>query len=933
MDSLCCFGRVVRGAGFTQVRNGETGEAAGLRGFGPGRTRRVASVVCWLVAGIVLGAGVPCGAGATFQTGGDVDAGYEALRAGNYAGAVRIFRPLARKGSPAGLSGWVGALRETGDYEGAVRAAEGGVERGTAGARAHLGASLLELGRIDEARTALEAGAREPGLAGALARVKLGILEYRYGDRSTARTLFRGFIDSYNEAGSLSAAELTLVGRALVHLSRWNYAYAHDALRVLHEAEAAGPPDHTARLATAELFLERYDANQASRTFRGILAENPFHGRAHFGLARVSRLEGGGDSAMLLAAALDVNPNLVAARNLLARIRLMNGDRAGALQEVGRALEVNGSDLEALGTKAAIHHLEGEIEDFAAVMERIRGLAPAPTRPLVVLAELSADHRKYQEALDFAVAAATTDSTSWAGWGLAGLNLVRLGRVKEGREHLERAFAGDPFNLWFKNTLDLLDTFSEYRVVRTEHFELVLHESEADLLAPYVEPVAERAFREMSRRYGYTPPGPIRVEVYPRHADFSVRTIGLAGIGALGVSFGPALAMDSPAARSRGDFNWASTLWHEIAHSFHMGASDNEVPRWFSEGLAVHEQRKGNPSWGHQASIGFVRSLASGGLRPVSELDRGFSSPRHPEEVVHSYYQASLVFEVIEERFGFPAILDMLLAYRDGATDEEAFEGVLNVPLQDFDAEFEEYLKDRFKLALASVGKESPEEPPGNLVEARAAVARNPGSFVSRMALGRTLFEAGQAADAEENFDAADAHLRSAERHFEAALQLFPDYGGSEGPHWFLGQIRQREGDERAAARHYRALLRLNENHYDGRGALAELLIATGDTVGAAEVLRQAVYIHPYEIKDHERLAELLEWADDLEGAAAERRAVLALDPVDRARAHFRLAAVLHRNGDRSAARSAVLAALELAPNYEAALNLLLEIRRDGNDK
>ena len=108
--------------------------------------------------------------------------------------------------------------------------------------------------------------------------------------------------------------------------------------------------------------------------------------------------------------------------------------------------------------------------------------------------------------------------------------------------------------------------------------------------------------------------------------------------------------MDSPAARNRGDFNWASTLWHEIAHTFHIGVSNSEVPRWFSEGLAVHEQRIADPGWGHQAGMSFVASLAAGELRPVSELDRGFSNPRHPGEVRDSYYQASLVFEVIEER-------------------------------------------------------------------------------------------------------------------------------------------------------------------------------------------------------------------------------------------------------------------------------------------
>ena len=852
--------------------------------------------------------------------------GYAALRAGRYDEAVRALRGPALDGDGAALSGWVTALREVGDYDGALEAAERGVERGVRGARALLGAALMDVGRVAEAQAVLGEGAGEGGAAGAAARVELGVLLYRYGDRARARDLFDGFIDYYNQAADLTAAELTAVGRALFHLSRWNYEYAHDALRALDEAVAAGPPDHAGRLATAELFLERYDAREAAAAFGRILEENPAHAAARLGLARVARLEGGGNPQGQLEAALETNPNLAGARTLLARIRLMEGNRGQALEEVERVLAVNGSDLEALGTKAAILHLGHDDAGYEAVMEEVRGLTPTPTQPLLLLAELSADHRKYAEALEFAREATEVDPGRWRAWGLMGLNQVRLGQVEAGRANLETAFAGDPFDLWFKNTLDLLDTFGAYRVVETPNFDLVLHESEADLLAPYMEAVAERAFAEMSRRYGQAPDSRIRVEVYPSHADFSVRTVGLVGIGALGVSFGPALAIDSPAARGRGEFNWASTLWHEIAHSFHLAVSDHEVPRWFSEGLAVHEQRKADPRWGHQPGVGFVRSLASGELRPVSELDRGFSNPRHPGEVIDSYYQASLVFELIEERHGFPAIVEMLHAYRDGATNDEAFEMALGVRLEDFDGDFEAFLRERFAAAVESVGGEPAEMAAltqplamSDVAALEAEVARNPGRFGPRMALGQALFGEGRGTEAAE--------------HFEAALDLFPRYGGPDGAHWFLGRIRQSEGDTATAIEHYRSLLRLNESHYDGRRALAEVLYDIGDQTGAAEALRDLAHVHPYDIEDHERLSLLMEATGDLDAAVLERRAILALGPVDRATAHYEVARLLHRKGDRAAARSAVLAALEIAPNYEAALDLLLELRREGRGR
>lgn len=851
-----------------------------------------------------------------------VSPGFEALATGQYDEAVRQLRDVALDGDAAALGGWMAALFDTGAYEEAVEAARRALDRGVPGARARLGSALLSAGRVEEARAVLDAGAQDAGAPGALTRAELGIWHYRYGDRASARQLFEGFVDEYNAAAAagtrLSAEELVATGRALSGLSRWNYEYAHDALRVLDEAGAtAGPPlPHAARIAAGNLFLERYDAAQAADEFRAVLARNPSHPDAHYGLARVALLEGSGDPAPSLAAALATNPNHLGARTLLARIRLLRGDRAGALQEIERALSANSAGLAALGTLAAIRSLGGDSTAFAAAMERAERLSPTPTETFLTLSELATDHRKYEDAVRFARAASAVDSTSWTGWGLAGIALVRLGRVDEGRQLLERAFAGDPFNPWFKNTLDLLDTFVEYRIVETEHFRLVLHGSEADLLAPYVEAVAERAYRDMAERYRTTPAGPIRVEVYPRHADFSVRTVGLVGLGALGVSFGPALAMDSPAARPRGAFNWASTLWHEIAHSFHMSASDNNVPRWFSEGLAVHEQLKGDSTWGRSPSVGFVRSLAAGELRPVSQLDRGFSNPRRPGEVADSYYQASLVFELIEERHGFEAVLTMLAAYRRGGDDRTAFAEAIGVRLQDFDRDFDAFLQRRFHTAAASVGAEPPGPPPRDLAEARRAVARNPDRFEPRMALGRALFEAGRPSEGV--------------GHFEAALRLFPDYGGPDGAHWYLGRIREDEGRPDTAAAHYRELLRLNESHYEARIALARLREAAGDTVGAAETLRGVVYVHPYEVADHRRLSELLESLEDWEGAAAERRAVLALDPVDRAAANYHLASVLHRGGDRAGARRAVLAALEIAPNYEDALDLLLEIRGEG---
>ena len=71
------------------------------------------------------------------------------------------------------------------------------------------------------------------------------------------------------------------------------------------------------------------------------------------------------------------------------------------------------------------------------------------------------------------------------------------------------------------------------------------------------------------------------------HADFSVRTVGLAGLGALGVSFGTVLAMDSPfGARGRRVQLGLDPVARARAH-VHARPDRHRVPRWLSEGLSV----------------------------------------------------------------------------------------------------------------------------------------------------------------------------------------------------------------------------------------------------------------------------------------------------------------------------------------------------------
>jgi tetratricopeptide (TPR) repeat protein len=718
-------------------------------------------------------------------------------------------------------------------------------------------------------------------------------------------------------------------------LGRRDPVLYQDALRAYDEAAALDPADPRPALAVGRLFLARYDAPEAHAAFRAVLETNPRHPDALLGEARTLEFDGSPGFMELTERVLEVNPDHAEARVFRAHQYLRTGDDARAREEAERALAANPRSLEALAILAADHHLADRRGAYREVTERIQAWSPGWAGAQVTLAELLVDARKYAEAVEAGRRAVALDSLSWSGWGILGLNQLRTRELAEGRASLERAFAGDPYNAWYKNTLDLLDTFERYRTIRTEHFEFMVRADEADLLGPTLKQVAEEAFDALAARYGATPPTPIRVELYPSSADFSVRTFGLTGLGALGVSFGSTLVMDSPGARPPGDFNWLSTFWHELAHAFHLGISAHEVPRWFSEGLAVREQRVADPRWGMHLTPAWLQAWDAGRMPAPTRLDQAFVRPAFPGQVQLAYYQGSLVFDWLESEVGMAGIRAFLEGYRAGKDTEALVVEVTGLDAAAFDDAFDAWVRERFAREFAAVtgadgtsaGQKEAGAPPvhGGAPPlptdlsglARAAAAR-PGDFRVRLAYGRALVDA-------ERWTEAEAELQAAHR-------LFPTYGAPDGPLRLLARVHEARGELAAAAELLKRAARLDESALEVSRREADVRRRLGDPAGERAALARVVEVHPYDADAHARLAELLTAAGEHRKAVAERRAILALDPVDRADAHYRLALALRDSGDRSGARAQVLRALEIAPAFDAALELLLELRGAGGE-
>ena len=694
-------------------------------------------------------------------------------------------------------------LAETGRLADAERLAR---EGGTA-LLVPLAEVLALQGKLAAAESAFAAAARGNPADRRIAAAGLAEVAVRRGDVESARRIADALVSSYDREGDRwSAADRTAAGRGFVVLGSADPELARAALRAFDAAIAADSGLLEPRLRVGDLFLDHYNAPDAEASYQDALAMAPNHARALLGLARVQQFQGNPRALETVRKSLAANPALAPALVLLGELHLDSEAHDSAAAAGARALGVDSTELGGWALLGTVALLRGDSAGFTAARAGAARVHPRPAGFYAAMAEWMARHRRYAEAVRLGRDGVELDRESPEALGVLGINQLRVGAMDSGRANLERAFARDPFHVWYKNTLDLLDAMGSFRTVTSGRFQIVAPEREAGLLALYLGPLLEEAYDTLAARYEYRPPTPVRIELFGRHADFSVRTAGLTGLGALGVSFGTVLAMDAPSAREAGSFNWGSTAWHELAHTFTLGLSRHKVPRWFAEGLSVLEERRARPGWGAGPSVSFLAAFKGDRLLAMGRLNEGFVRPTHPAELQFSYYQASLVCEMIEEQWGRRALVAMLHGYGDGMSTPGVFQRVLGVSEDELGRRFTGWVRRRFGGALAGIapwdGQSQPE-----------------GEFVTLVREGRALLESGR--------------REEARTRLERAAELFPEYTGEQAPLVLLAEIHAAQGDRRRAAELLGRYNALDESGWEPKQREAELREALQDWAGA----------------------------------------------------------------------------------------------------
>jgi cellulose synthase operon protein C len=839
--------------------------------------------------------------------------GQSELRTGNYAEAIKLLTEHLSK-SPSDEIAEENLLRaylETGQYKEAETSAQKFLSSNpnAVGIRNKLGEVYNTTGRYMEAIKEFERAANSTSsilrLESDLYRAE--VLK-RIGQRDQALKIFESIVIFYRSNDAATAKELTIAAKALVHLERFK-----DASELFIEATSVDGAYIDAPLSSGELFTEKYNYDEAAEFFREALAINPNSARAHLGIAKNKRLEGGEEMEKSLARALEINPNFVEARVLRATVALESQDFDEAKAEIEKAFKINPQSLEAKSLKAAMLFLQDQ--DYEAEIKSILAINPQYGMVFDTLSHFATITRRYKQAALFAKRGVDVDPRLWNAHLSLGTALLRLGQIKEGRASIETAFEGDPFNVWAKNTLDLLDTMSDYKDTVHRSFIIKAAAQESAALTTYVADLLEEAETKLNTKYKFKPEGPILVELYPSHEDFAVRTLGLPGLGALGVCFGQVVALDSPSARPIGEFNWGSTLWHEYTHVLTLQMTDYRIPRWFSEGLSVYEERRGRPGWGDDWNLMVLKALDEKRWFKIGNIEAGFQHPRTPYDVPLAYFQASQICEFIVDKYGFNAILQMLELYKNRFKTPEVLQKTLKLSEAEFDNSFNQYIESKARPYLQAIKAGASVS---NLMllskeEIEEMLRSYPNDYALNLRLG-------------ELYQRQEDTINKAIEHLRRSIELFPYQTGQMNAYEQLAQLYEKNGNIGAAAETWDALVRQDETNLNALNQLIRLRLLQGDKLQATEALQMSFYITPFNYERHAECGKLYISLNQHAKAMREFQVALSLEPPNVAEANYNVARAFHGLGKTLDAKRAVLRALELAPSYEEAQDLLLEI-------
>ena len=617
----------------------------------------------------------------------------------------------------------------------------------------------------------------------------------------------------------------------------WGLRKFTEANNEFKQAIKDRPKDPNVRVRWGRLLLERFNLKEATGLFEEALELQKDYPPALLGMSVA--LQGGFEKRAVVFAekAWAGDEKLTEAGEQLAQLALEDSDLKKARAEAEKVLKTDPESLDAMAVLATADLIEEKADGpwFA----KIEAINPRYGEAWNTAGRFLVINRRYEEGIELYRKATEKDPQHWEAWSQLGIQLMRLGREEDARKCLQTAYDNGHKNNPTVNSLRLIDSYKNFLTFKHERYTLRLHKKEAELLRPYMEEQLDQILETYDRKYGFKLKEHVQLEVYPDHDDFAVRTVGMPGLGALGVTFGSVIAMDSPSGRKAGTFHWASTLWHEMSHVYSLTATKHRISRWYTEGLAVYEETATHPDWGDRVDPEILRAIKDKKLLPVAELEKGFVRPSFPNQIIISYFQAGRICNFIEKKWGHAKLIEMMNAYQKAVTPEELVEKHLGMKAEEFDKQFLAWIDQQFRGTADGLD---------DWRKKLGALQKN----LRDKDYGPVLAEGPKLRD------------------------LYPDYVETGSAYELIAEAQEAKGDKKAAAEELMRYANAGGRDPAVLIACAEKLEALGRRAEAADILNRINLVYPVEDeKLHQRLGGLYLELNNPNGAVREFRSAV----------------------------------------------------------
>ncbi len=769
----------------------------------------------------------------------------------------------------------------------------------------------LTLGRYDDALATLEAGLES--FPSSIRLRWIGHTVCLFNDRAEQAERMLEEINSLTQGQQWryrTAADRITLGKYFLHQG----ADARQVLEVFYDSVKKSQPTFAdTYLASGALALEKHDYAVASESFQQAAKLIPEDPAVHLGLARSFASSDPEAAEAALAKALLLNPRHV--ESLLQRVdHLVDAENYELAEEALTTIDtVNSEHPKACAYRAVLAHLRGDRDK--AKRWRDKGLAHWRTNPAVdslIGRKLSQKYR-FAEGVAYQRAALAFDPGYVPAKIQLCQDLLRLGQDEEGWQLAADIYAQDGYNVVAHNLVILNKTLDDFKTLADDGFLLRMEASEAAIYGQTAMDLLRRAKQELCAKYDVKLNETIAVEIFPRQNDFAVRTFGMPGAsGFLGVCFGHVITANSPASQGENPSNWKAVLWHEFCHVVTLEKTKNKMPRWLSEGISVYEERQANPAWGQGMTAQYREMILDGELLPVSRLSAAFLQPPSPLHLQFAYYESALVVEFLVDNYGLETLKRIL--------DDLAEDMPINVALEQhvdaldlLDERFFEFARGRAESLAANADWETSDLPTDASIQTlRDWNEQHPESLVGLQLLAAALMR--------------DQAWQEAKRPLTELVRLYPEDTSDDCAYRMLARAHRELGETDSERAVLTSLAVLDADAVDVYRRLIEICEAEEDWAGVAENAERLLAVNPLLRAPHRQLARAAEHLGTPLRAISSYRALVRMDPVDPAESHYRLARLLHDQGDLDDARRQVLMALEEAPRFRAAQRLLLEL-------